>query len=66
MAGRISCNFYEAASQYERHTSWRDYSMNRYMPGMLGAMLVLIVPAFLICAGLAIVAYRKWGDSNGE
>ncbi len=40
--------------------------MNRYMPGMWGAMLVLIVPAFLICAVLAIVAYRRWGSSSGE
>ncbi len=40
--------------------------MNRYMPGMLGAMLVLIVPAFLICAGLAVAAYRKWGASDGQ
>jgi hypothetical protein len=34
--------------------------MNRYMPGMLGAMLILIVPAFLICTGLAVMVYRKW------
>jgi chromate transport protein ChrA len=40
--------------------------MNHYMPGMLAAMLVLIVPAFLICAGLAVVAYRKWGASDGQ
>lgn len=40
--------------------------MNHYMPGMLTAMLILIVPAFLICAGLAIVVYRKWGSSSGE
>jgi hypothetical protein len=38
--------------------------VNRYMPGMLGAMLVLIVPAFLICAGLAVLVYRKWDASN--
>jgi len=40
--------------------------MNHYMPGMLGAMLILIVPAFLICAGLAVVAYRKWQSSDEE
>jgi hypothetical protein len=40
--------------------------MNRYMPGMMSAMLVLIVPAFLICVGLAVLAYRKWEGSNGE
>jgi hypothetical protein len=40
--------------------------MNRYMPGMLGAMLILIVPAFLICTGLAVIAYRKWQSSDEE
>ena len=35
--------------------------MNRYMPGMMSAMLILIVPAFLICSVVAVVAYRKWG-----
>jgi hypothetical protein len=34
--------------------------MNRYMPGMLAAMLILIVPAFVICAGLTVMAYRRW------
>jgi hypothetical protein len=38
--------------------------MNRYMPGMLSAMLILIVPAFLICAGLAVMAWRKWQSSE--
>lgn len=38
--------------------------MNRYMPGMLSSMLILIVPAFLICTGFAIVAYRKWQSSD--
>jgi hypothetical protein len=40
--------------------------MNRYMPGMLSAMLILIVPAFLICVGLTVVAYRKWQSSDDE
>ena len=65
MAGRISSDVDEAACQYEHGASWR-HSMNRYMPGMLGAMLVLIVPAFLICTGLAVAAYRKWGASDGQ
>jgi hypothetical protein len=34
--------------------------MNRYMPGMLSSMLVLIVPAFGICVGLTVMAYRRW------
>lgn len=38
--------------------------MNRYMPGMLGAMLILIVPAFLICVGLTVMAYRRWQSSD--
>jgi hypothetical protein len=29
------------------------------MPGMLSAMLILIVPAFLICVAVAVVAYRR-------
>jgi hypothetical protein len=40
--------------------------MNRYMPGMLGAMLILIVPAFLICAGLTVMVYRRWRSSDEE
>jgi len=40
--------------------------MNRYMPGMLGAMLILIVPAFLICAGLTVMAYRKWQSPDED
>jgi len=40
--------------------------MNRYMPGMLSAMLILIVPAFLICSGLAVMAYRKWQSPDEE
>jgi hypothetical protein len=38
--------------------------MNHYMPGMLGAMLILIVPAFLICAGLTVMVYRRWQSSD--
>jgi hypothetical protein len=40
--------------------------MNRYMPGMLSAMLILIVPAFLICVGLTVMAYRKWQSPDDE
>lgn len=40
--------------------------MNRYMPGMLSAMLILIVPAFLICVGLTVLAYRKWQSPDEE
>ena len=40
--------------------------MNRYMPGMFGAMLILIVPAFLICAGLTVMVYRRWQSSDEE
>ena len=38
--------------------------MNRYMPGMLEAMFILIVPEFLICAGVTVMAYRKWRSSD--
>lgn len=40
--------------------------MNHYMPGMLIAMLVLIVPAFLICTGLTVMAYRRQRSSDEE
>lgn len=40
--------------------------MNRYMPGMLGAMLILIFPAFLICAGFTVMVYRRWQSSDEE
>jgi hypothetical protein len=40
--------------------------MNRYMPGMLSAMLILIVPAFLICVGLTVMAYRRWQSPDDE
>jgi hypothetical protein len=38
--------------------------MNRYMPGMMSAMLVLIIPAFAICVGLTIMVYRRWRSSD--
>jgi hypothetical protein len=40
--------------------------MNRYMPGMLSAMLILIVPAFLICVGMTVMAYRRWQSSDED
>jgi hypothetical protein len=40
--------------------------MNRFMPGMLASMLILIVPAFLICLGLTVMAYRRWNSSDEE
>jgi chromate transport protein ChrA len=40
--------------------------MNRYMPGMLSAMLILIVPAFLICVGLTVMVYRRWQSSDED
>ena len=40
------------------------------MPGsvqaMLGAMVVLALPAFLVCLGVAIMAYRRRGRSPGS
>lgn len=40
--------------------------MNRYMPGMLSSMLILIVPAFFICVGLSVMVYRRWRSSDDE
>jgi hypothetical protein len=40
------------------------------MPGsvqaMLGAMVVLALPAFLVCLGVAIMAYRRRDRSPGS
>ena len=29
-------------------------------------MLILIVPAFLICVGMTVMAYRKWQSSDED
>ena len=36
-----------------------DVPATDYMHAVVTAMFVLMVPAFLICAGIAIAAYRK-------
>ena len=40
------------------------------MPGsvhaMLSGMVIMVVPAFLVCAGIAIMAYRRRNKSAGE
>lgn len=37
--------------------------MDRLMQTMISGAFVLIAPAFLICLGIAITAYRKRGPS---
>lgn len=36
------------------------------MQAMLGAMIILAVPAFFVCLGIAIMAYRRRDKSAGE
>jgi hypothetical protein len=31
------------------------------MQGMLAGMLIMIVPAFVVCSAIAIIAYRRRG-----
>ncbi len=33
---------------------------------MLGAMAMLALPAFLICTGIAVMAYRRRDRSGGD
>lgn len=33
---------------------------------MLPAMLIVVVPAFLICVGISVMAYRRRDKSGGE
>ncbi|MEO8031986.1 MAG: hypothetical protein ABJC74_17465 [Gemmatimonadota bacterium] len=34
-------------------------AMGRFMRSVLGGMLVLVLPSFFICLGIALMAYRK-------
>ena len=33
---------------------------------MLSGMVIMVVPAFLVCAGIALMAYRRRDKSAGE
>lgn len=33
---------------------------------MLPAMLIVVLPAFLICTGITILAYRRWRSDESE
>ena len=33
---------------------------------MLPAMIVMVVPAFLVCAGMAVLAYRRRNPSSND
>ena len=33
---------------------------------MLSGMVIMVVPAFIVCAGVAITAYRRRNKSAGE
>jgi hypothetical protein len=34
-------------------------AMAKFMKAMMGGMLILVLPAFLICTGIAVMAYRR-------
>lgn len=34
-------------------------AMERFMRSMLGGMLVLVLPSFFVCTGVAVMAYRR-------
>ncbi|HEY2064363.1 MAG TPA: hypothetical protein VGG84_00275 [Gemmatimonadaceae bacterium] len=36
------------------------------MQGMLSGMLIMIVPAFLVCSAIAIVAYRRRSSTSRD
>jgi hypothetical protein len=36
------------------------------MHAMLSGMLIMVVPSFFVCAGIAMMAYRRRNKSAGE
>jgi hypothetical protein len=41
-------------------------AMARYMHAMLGSMVILVVPSFAICTGIALMLYRRREPSAGK
>jgi hypothetical protein len=41
-------------------------AMARFMHAMRGGMLVLVLPPFCICTGIALMAYRRRDRFAGE
>ncbi|MEO9256079.1 MAG: hypothetical protein ABI305_11090 [Tepidiformaceae bacterium] len=33
---------------------------------MLPAMLIVVLPAFLICTGITVLAYRRWRRDHAD
>ena len=40
--------------------------VGRNVGAMLSGMLILMVPAFLLCAGIALLAYRKRNKGSAD
>ena len=40
--------------------------MARYMSAMKGGMLILVLPSFFVCAGIALMVYRRWEGNARE
>jgi hypothetical protein len=34
-------------------------TMARFMNAMLGSMVILVLPSFAVCTGIAVMAYRR-------
>ncbi|MEO8636643.1 MAG: hypothetical protein ABI587_15305 [Gemmatimonadales bacterium] len=41
-------------------------AMIRFMRAMSGGMLILVLPSFFVCAGIANMAYRRRDTFAGE
>jgi hypothetical protein len=41
-------------------------AMASFMRAMLGGMVILVLPAFLVCVGITIMAYRRRDKFIGE
>ncbi len=41
-------------------------AMARFMRAMMGGMLILVLPSFFVCAGIAMMAYRRRNKFSEE
>jgi hypothetical protein len=41
-------------------------AMANFMRAMLGGMVILVLPAFLVCVGITFMAYRRRDKFIGE
>jgi len=41
-------------------------AMANFMRAMLGGMVILILPSFVVCTGITVMAYRRRNKFAGE